>query len=558
MSVRVCYLERTARGRVMTGLRLTGVGVDERWRSTGAGVTAYEDASAWIREKLAESRSAHALTMLCMDADGAVCSWITTQSLDPEAISTVARDGHSATGDDNAPAMTPSGFIGGESDESVVQALVAAPAETKRAPFGRKTSEESAKSLRVPVLTAADVGAKLLIDSLDRLGVTVERTCTIWHAMTGAWDRQIRAGEAIDMRTTAVVCLHADHDGTGRLLWSWSKGGSLLLGGSMRLSPSRTVGETSTEDGALIVADSAPAPALGETEVGRLVTEWLSWAAQTGEAPSRIICILPELPANEQGVPAAPAFAQQLAAGWNNSTVDLVTDGEPITATLRRFAEALDNTATGTPTPGSAMVQLSLRPGRAHRKMFVWTSLVCIALSGAMGLVSWRLSAESARKRLAAAEWQNRWRELLQEQFPQAVAAPVPGEPPRPAPIEQVREEIARLQDLRAPADRPEATMPVLQELESLSLIIANPEYTIESVEFDSLRDVRLNLQVNSLEEAEQLLESLQSIEGLHTVDWEAKYPSGSARPENMQKLKMSYIGRWNPELKRKPRGGGA
>jgi hypothetical protein len=41
-------------------------------------------------------------------------------------------------------------------------------------------------------------------------------------------------------------------------------------------------------------------------------------------------------------------------------------------------------------------------------------------------------------------------------------------------------------------------------------------------------------------------------------VDWEAKYPSGSARPENMQKLKMSYIGRWNPELKRKPRGGGA
>lgn len=128
----MCYLERTARGRVMTGLRLTGVGVEDRWRSTGAGITAYEDAGAWIREKLAESRSSDSLTMLCMDADGAVCSWITTQSLDPAAVSTVARDGLASTGDESASAVNPAGFIGGESDESVVQALVSVQTGSSR------------------------------------------------------------------------------------------------------------------------------------------------------------------------------------------------------------------------------------------------------------------------------------------------------------------------------------------------------------------------------------------------------------------------------------------
>jgi hypothetical protein len=99
--------------------------------------------------------------------------------------------------------------------------------------------------------------------------------------------------------------------------------------------------------------------------------------------------------------------------------------------------------------------------------------------------------------------------------------------------------------------------MPVLQELDSLSLLLGNPDYHIESIELDSFRDVKLNLQINSLGEAEQLLESLKTIEGLSTTTWEAKYPQGN-RTEGNQKLRMTYTGQWNPELRRKPvRGGG-
>ena len=98
--------------------------------------------------------------------------------------------------------------------------------------------------------------------------------------------------------------------------------------------------------------------------------------------------------------------------------------------------------------------------------------------------------------------------------------------------------------------------MPVLQEIESLSLLLGNPDYRIESIEVDSLKDVRLTLQVNSLEDAEQLLASLKDLSGLNTQEWEARYPSGTARPDPSQKLKMTYIGRWNPELRRQPRGG--
>jgi hypothetical protein len=560
VSVRVCYLQRASRGRELLGLRLIGQGFDEQWNAAGPQAGVFQSGAVWLQQKLADSRAASSLTLLCLDAEGAVCSWVQSPSTDDDVVATIARDGVSpnheddTTGTKNAP--SPTAYLAGDRDESSIQAMVATPTIARPSLLPTKTAAAAIKAQRVPVLAAADVPAKLLVDALDAEGITVERTATIWHAMAMAWDRKARAGEPESTRVVAAVCLAPETGTGGRLLWSWSRGGELIAGGAMRVSLSRPATESAPAEGAITMPDSVPAPQLGSAELGRLVTEWLSWSAQTGEAPERVVCVLPDLPANDDGLPSAPAFAQKLAEAWKGATLDLITEADPLAVTLRRTAESLDVSAPAAAAPGSALTALSNRPGRAHRKMYLWSSLAIAGVAAAMGIVAWRLNAQASEEKAASAAWQNKWRELLREHYPVAVEPPLPGDPPKPAPLEQVREEIARLQDLRAPADRPEATMPVLQEIESLSLLLGNPDYRIESIEVDSLKDVRLTLQVNSLEDAEQLLASLKDLSGLNTQEWEARYPSGTARPDPSQKLKMTYIGRWNPELRRQPRGG--
>ncbi|MFZ4573457.1 MAG: hypothetical protein ACOYN0_03605 [Phycisphaerales bacterium] len=561
MSVRVCYLLRGPRGRELTGLRLLGQGFDESWRASGPQSGVYEAGAQWLRDKLADSRSATSLTLLCLDPEGAVCSSVHAPSVDDDVVAALARDGaHSSLdqADDGASRSAPSPalYLAGDGAEATVQALVeAAPTEPKPSLLPTRT-QPSTKPRRVPVLAASDVPAKLLVDALDADGVTVERSCTVWHAMATAWDRRTRSDEPESARVLGVVCLAPGPEAGGRLIWSWSRGGALIAGGSMRVGLTRPATEASLTDGAISLPDAAPTPNLGGPELGRLIAEWLSWSAQTGEAPERIVCVLPELAVTEAGLPGAPAFAQALTAAWKGATLDLITDPDPMGLTLRRTAESLDTSAPGAMSPGKALVTLSSRPGRAHRRMYVWGSLAIVGAAAAMGIIAWRLNAEASAKKAAAGAWRNNWREMLREKFPQSVAPPLPGDPPKGSPLQQVRDEIARLQDLRAPADRPEATMPVLQELDSLSLLLGNPDYRVESLELDSVKDVRLNLQVNSLEEAEQLLASLKELGGLNTQEWEARYPSGAARPDPSQKIKMTYIGRWNPELRKQPRGG--
>lgn len=562
MSVRVCYLQRAARGRVLTGLRLVGQGVDDVWKSPGVQVSAYEAGAQWLAERLGESRSARELTMLCLDVEGTVCSWVQSHATDDASIGTLAREGHSVVTDDDAAqgraAVTPTSFIAGDQEESTVQAMVIAPPVERKASVLPVKPAQHARSSRLPVLATADVSARLLVDALDAENITVERSSTVWHALAGAWDRKARAGELESTRVVGTLCLIEEPGSGGRIVWSWSRAGELLLGGSMRVGLSRPQTDVAPADGAISLADAPASVSLGDAELGRLVTEWLSWSAQTGEAPDRIVCILPDLPPDESGAPRAALFSQRLAAAWQGATVDLVTEADPLGATLRRLAESLDSSAPTAESPSSSLVTLSRRPGRVHRRMYLWSSVAATGLAAAMGLVAWRLSDRAAEARAASAAWQSKWRDLLQEHFPQAVEPLRPGEPPRPAPLELVREEVGKLQEARKPADRAEATMPILQELDSLSFLIANPDYALESIELDSLKDVRLNLQINSLREAEEFLTSLKEIEGLHTIDWEARYPAGNARPDPNEKLRMVYIGRWKPELKRATRGGGS
>jgi hypothetical protein len=499
------------------------------------------------------------LTLLCLDADGGVCSWVHSSSTDDEVVASLAREGNSGEISERELASgsvgTPTSYVAGERDESTVQALIgaAAPPRPSLLPTRGATAE---RARRLAVLATADVPGRLMIDSLDGEGVTVERTTSVWHALASAWDRKARPGEAEYSRVVATVCLTRERDGGDRLLWTWSEAGELLVGGSMRIGTLRA-GIEEPADGAIVSGHEQESPSLTEAEQSRLVSEWLSWAAQTGRAPERVVCILPPLPENEAGISRAVAFAQGLGASWQGATVDLVTEQDPLGASLRRLVEVLDSSSAAPATPRSALTGLSRRPGRQHRRMFVWGSMTVAAVAAAMGLAAWRLDEQAQAARASADAWKIKWQELVQTYYPVAMEPPRPGEPPRQPPIEQIRNQIAKYQDDLKPADRAEATMPVLQELDSLSLLLGNPDYHIESIELDSFRDVKLNLQINSLGEAEQLLESLKTIEGLSTTTWEAKYPQGN-RTEGNQKLRMTYTGQWNPELRRKPvRGGG-
>jgi hypothetical protein len=565
VSVRLCYLERASRGGVLRSIRLIGQSSEERWNTGDAPraaghASAIEEGAAWVAERLGQTRAAGALEMVCLVVDGGVCAWVSSPSRDETAVAAVARMGPTrglddagfaaeSTGSGGASAIT---FFAGNPLDSSVQALVEEEVEDSGGGAGllalvKGRKKKSAVVVeRLPVLATVDVPARLFIDALDRLGVRVVSACSLWHALAMAWDAssdvagasaedtsESESVAATDAPATAIVLI----DPIGRLVWSWSRAGKLVAGGSMRLRVGGPTGE---------------GVSYGRAEVARLSTEWLGWSLQTGFSARRVVCVVPD--ASATGNPQASEFGEALGAAWAGATVDLAVHDDPVGATFARIAKGLEGTAApvGATEPTRGLTTLAARPGRANRKLWLWSALVMTAASALLGVIAWQWKREAVDLERTAEGYRIKWRDEAGKVYPDALTLAAAG---AGGPIMSLKTEVERRRAELMPVS-PEDSMPILQELETISLVVGAGDFTLERLDVGSDL-VRVVVVVKDTASAEALQMAMRRIEGSH-VEWSEQMIDVKGPDGKSGSVRVSFDGTWIRRKDGMREGGGS
>lgn len=530
MTARVAYMIRGDRGVLLRAVRLAGAREDQTWESpaqdaANAGPGEIALAAGWLRDRLGKSRAGMTLAALCLDAEGAAFTWVSSPTRDRRVVAAVAREVPETGGTHIADAVE---FFAPEDGGTFVQPLVAqeadGPSRSILPGLNRAKAQPQASFIeRLAVLAATDSPARLLIDELDALGVGVEGVISVWHVLARTWDPSAGAHETgdapISAPTTAVLVADPRQS---RLLWAWGQAGTLLAGGSLR------VGRVGGEEQPWTI---------GTDQAARLATDWLAWAAQLGRAPSRIICVLPE--AHEE---SSARFARALGAAWSDASVDVVTHDDPMGATLRRYAEILEGTPAPTSTdtsPAHGLSDLTLRRGREHRRMYVWTAAALCVAAGMITLIGVGLRRQGERALTEAAQWDVAWRDRVKTTLPDLIL-----QRPGVSPLTLLRTELENRERRMRRPEKAEPAMPILSELETLSFVIGNPDYTLEAIDLDTKGINRLRVVTSDIGAAEDLLKALRDIAGSHIGLWREQFTDKPDK-DGTRRVLASFNGSW-------------
>lgn len=545
MSGRLCYLTRADRGSRLIGVRLVGARVDEQWAvpqtPTVEGEpelfdeTVVHQAADWIRGRTTGEKSRGGeIPLICLDADGYSAGWITSPTTERGVVSTVT---HSGVASDDVGSMVGPGlgfYLPSPREASVQGLAIAAEPETKAdarpdARRGRDAKAEprvapsTSDAQRIPVLVGADAPVRLLLDALDARAIHVARVTTIWHAMARAWaaDAPARGADRVFAADDSGVTAVALVDVRGRLLWCWAAGGELIAGGSMRIAPPSGVGRV-----------PVPTPA----DAARLTSDWMAWSAQLGIVPRRVVCIAADDPVGEGEERAsyhAGQFGAKLTGSWPGAGVDLVLDVDPIGATLKRLAVLV---ADAEPDErGIAGIEsLTRRPGRVHRGAHTWVALGIAAAALLTGGLAWRLRASTIELDNRTLAVNESWNETVRKAYPEIMRQP------NVIPEDELQKKLTR-HEAEIARNSKEPTRPIIQELETLSLTLADGEIDLESASFASGANSSLivTLLVPDIKAGESVFKSISSISGSNIESWTPSYtPSGP-------KVKATFTGKW-------------
>lgn len=534
MSVRICYVERGERGNSIKRVRLIGQNSGSAMEPSAGQARIDPPAAAdWISKQLAGTRDSRAVSMLCLDTDGAACCWLTSPSTDPAVLNIVARSGGAAV-DDGQRGGAPVDYYAPGVMESSIEALgstvVTAPPRARllKSKQPAATSDQAVSS-RLAILAMSDVPGRLLVDALDKENIPVESAASMWHAMAMAWDPgwapagDVSVNDPLTPKPRPPVCATVLMDPSGKLLWCWSKSGLLLVAGSMRLR------STTSED-------ESPTFTLGEEEVSRLATEWIAWGAQISCVPQHItLCALE----GSQG--EVSVFGGLLSKAFPGTPLDAGFYADPIVATIEKVANRMEQTPIAPViNGGNALVGLSGRRGRQHRTYYFWTA-AAIGAAGAIAVATgyqFRSMATQARERTA--DVAARSGELVKEYFPTARAGP------GYSLLAATTDEVNKLRAAAEPPKRTEPPIPILEELASVAMIIGSGNYALESIELESSSTSvpKMTVQAKSLADEEALNEALRSISGLHVEAWIPDANTDLSRPGIHR---INYRAKWLP-----------
>jgi hypothetical protein len=513
----VCYIERTERGLLPVRLRLVSTRLEEAWAfpdvasdDRAALQRGLHEAAAWVAERL-KAHGRGALGAIVLDADGSLCSWVSTPSADPDAIEAMLRHAGAPAAEEDAmhavgspPQLSLSGDVqtpGGASVQPLGAAVFAVAGPGESAAPARGAPGGGAVRRRLGVLVVPDATVRLLLDELDAQGVGVRRLVAVWHAVAEAFDLTGGAARAERVvahaqATTAQVLV----DGvSGRLLWVWSRGGEPIAAGSFRLVRSG-------------VGDQAHA-VLARADLARLASEWIAWSTQLGASPSRVRALLPD-----GSWSAEESLGESVAAVWPGATADITFDSDPVGAALARFAEGIDGTH-GEPEAMPAIVTLQSRPGRQHRAMYRWGAAAIMLAAGVMGVAAFVVHQSATEAEAEAAAARTEWRRVAGEVYPLVNEGSTAAQSFDGYAVGELRAELERRRQLVAPVQAtPEK--PILPELETLSMVLGNPDYQLTRLDLSS-NAVIIDVTVPDTAAYEELVESLSRIAGSAVRQWE-------------------------------------
>lgn len=538
MTTRVVYIERSERGSRLTGVRLVTPRGDERWSAVSVGSAesggdeSIDDAARWIASRVSPAPQ---LDLVVLDADGSVCLWSTVPGSDPALVEAVVRqhaESGSEAGGDGSDSSSSSGRL------SVIGYYAPGAADSTIQPLGWTTfAPQTALDgrRRSAILAVGDGVPRLLIDRIDSQGVGCGMVVTIWHAMARAWDPSVPRLRGTDHDDPVVLQSPAGPaaiiliEPAGRVLWAWSLEGRLVAGGAMRM-PARRHSPDAPPDTPLLTADAA----------ARLASDWLAWSAQVALAPERIIVLAPSSAQEaSEGSIGAARFGQGISAAWPTATVDLAVHDDPVGATLMRVAERLDDRDGIIPVeeamdPSRSLVSLSTRPGGSHRTLILWSSLAITAAAAGVGVFAYGLRVQASNLSLLARQVEGSWK----QDFSQVTLA----KPPMPGlEVMELRTEVERARRETAPLVGIEQARPILKELETLSHVLALPDFELTNISLDSLRSsVTIQLNAPDLASAEALNEALGRIAGSDISTW--TFVPGTRTPGS-DKVPCTYSG---------------
>lgn len=551
MSGRLCYLTRADRGSRVAGVRLVGARVDEQWTAPQARSVEGEpelfdesvivQAADWIRGRTTGEKSRGGeIPLLCLDAEGFSAGWITSPTTERKVVSTVT---HSGVATDDVGSMVGPGlgfYLPSPREASVQGLAVAAEPETKGdartdprrgrdakadARADARLAPSTSEAQRIPVLVGADAPVRLLLDALDERAIHVASVTTIWHAMARAWapaaDGSLPGRERVIAADDSGITAVALVDIRGRLLWCWSVGGELIAGGSMRIAPLSGVGRV-----------PVPTPA----DAARLTSDWMAWSAQLGIVPRRVVCIAADDPVGEGEERAsyhAGQFGAKLTGAWPGAGVDLVLDADPVGATLKRLAVLVAD-ADPDEREIAGIEALTRRPGKVQRGAHTWVALSIGAAALLAGGAAWQLRASAGELEQRTLETNARWNESVRKAYPEIMKLS------NVSVEDELQKKLTRY-EAEAKRNSKEPTRPIIQELETLSLTLADSEIEMESVSFASGANSSLivTLLLPDIKAGESVFKSISSISGSNIESWSSSYaPSGG-------KVKATFTGKW-------------
>ncbi|MFN8729614.1 MAG: hypothetical protein ACK5Z4_07110, partial [Planctomyces sp.] len=355
MSHAVVYLHRAARGAAITGVTFITARGRATWSAPQGAAAAtparsIEAAASWTIDQLTQTAGDPELT-LCLDLDGARCSWISAPSTDEHIVLTHLRNARAGQADgDETQHHDRASWLGTMEPGEDASAQPLAPQVAKPPRQGRFIRSRTAspataapadtpERARIALAAIPDLAARLFVDQLDARGITPREVLSLWHAMPLAWsadaetsDRRSSASSAIVQAPVHCQATVLVDPATRRLIWSWSRGNLIIATGTMLLRvandpaeaaqavpaaapiPANVNASADARPPGLLPArdfsdvsdlprtdDTAARPAgpitleVARPDLGRLVNEWLAWSAQLGISPTRIIVSAPSL-----------------------------------------------------------------------------------------------------------------------------------------------------------------------------------------------------------------------------------------------------------------------
>ena len=468
------------------------------------------DAAAWTVSQLGSTKR---LAAVCVDIEDAACVFASAPSADPDVVAAALRAGST-----DYDALTMFGTMQPLAKATSKPSALSSPTIEKLLRRSPRAASGEQGVTRMAVIASPDSLVRLWLDQLDRLGASVGVVVSLWHALGDAWGEDAPAASAegaVEVKDIGPIDAVILED-SGRLVWSWARGKSLIAAGELSV-------RRSDFDPLSSEAERWNSEAWFPVAASRLALDWLTWSTHLGASPARVRVVGSD----------AKELARILDDRWPQAEVVASAINDPIGATLRAIAKHDEKDLPADDDPRRTMVALSRRRGRAHATLYTWAGAATGLCAVAIFAIGWRTMEKRSMLDSLASQARNAAALTVQE-----VAPGLANNPDRARALDS---ELQLMRKARPEITDPAPARPILNEMARLA-------GAFEALSADGLffLDIDLNetlpnatVRVPDFATGEKLREALRASPG--AIDWQVTFQRELG--QNLQDWKLT--GQW-------------